>query len=301
MKPFTTLRYEGLGGLRALAERVDGVEKVPLRYPCKGVERSTDRYCGLMNTRSGELTAAVSKDYGTLTHGEVIHLMANKLEGRHLNNVHGVINELSDGNVMKLGIFFDDLAPINDTKSNLTPGIVIRNPYGNSGGRRAFHGEGYYLRSICWNFGIVGNILPELDITEFHADTIFSKVSFELDSFIQKHIDGSVTVLRAIQTSQTRLITMQDSHEIAVALEIIGIAEKHADGIADKVKFGGEFPSYYDIYNGMTNYTSNTASLTGNVRERLESMAAKFINPTYTVPAMVGRTVLTQTPVALVA
>jgi len=285
---FETRQYEGLDGLLGLKELSDGIEKVAVSFSHNGDTKYSERYRGLMNSQSGELVGLVHKTYGLLSHGLVIDTIARELKSRDMKNIHGVWNAWNGGNVMRLGVFFDDLQPLSDGHAELTPGITIRNPYGWQGGGRSFHGEGYYLRSICWNFGILGHLLPELDIMEVHESAIAERVESEFKLFLDQQIAGSRVVERAVSTAMGKIIKYGEKNTIAMSLQVVGVVKKHSELIARKIDSAegsadGEL-SYYDIYNAMTQYTTHEKTLTPNVQDEINKIAAKFIQPTYRMP-----------------
>jgi hypothetical protein len=272
-------KFESLSDLDGIIANMDTYNRLPL-FAEDDFGRfgrfESQRVHGIVNTSRRHVTMSCGPEYPVFGHREAYGLVVNELKGRHVT-VHGRVE--TDGDRSFLTILFNDMKVVKDDRDGVELGISFSNPMDR---KTSFKGNGYTWRQWCSNGAGMKSLLPRLEINERHTSTMLNSLPAVMRAFIGEAMNQT-TMFQGLVTRAMEQKVVFETHEQAeatIALEFEGVAEKHMKGVLDNLK--SLQPTRWEMFNATTYYSSH-AAISMDVRDRIDTIAEKFINVNRTI------------------
>jgi len=263
--------FKNLSEFGSVIEGLDSYESLPIRTTVAGIEISSDKVRGMVNTTRGRITMTVGEKYPVFGHRQALGYVEKELVNRKCG-VHGFIDTVGDRTFTR--ILFDDVI-VKDRESNVELGISFENPMDR---KTRFKGYGYTFRQTCSNGAGIKTMLPVMVINERHTADMCVRVPVMIHDFVGQSLEQTNHMQNLIDQASKITVTFESPEQVFESLKVHfdGVSERHIHKIANHID--SLTPTRWDMFNA-SNYVTSHYGISPDIRTEIDRRAELFINP----------------------
>lgn len=274
--------------VRGQADALDSAKAIPLLFepgwgqaeidwdreeefhvPAGSSLKQSKNFHGILNVEMGEIAATVSKRYEPLQHKTMVHSILNAVERAGLAD-QGIYRIENDRNVARLEMLMPSMTLRDDVSAEgLNVGFRFVNSYNTS---NSFRADLFLWRLVCSNGLYLFSRVPEAKINLRHVGNWMEDMPRLAADYMQTTIDSLPVIQEKIDTAQQRVLQFETLKDMEATIADIIRRSRGIDDILQVLpvktdKNGILEVSYWDVYQGITNYTTHSTRLSHAARD----------------------------------
>lgn len=280
-------KFSNFGQLAKIASQLDDCVRQPSVFKnLEGTVVDDPARRDIVNMRTGQRSAVVSRVYQEYQHRDVIAQVAESFQKAKIEG-HGYVYD--NGDRIMAACFFDNIEAIKDPNSNkgIKIGAMFKNSYNK---QNSVTGSGYFLRIECLNQMYFGNMIRELRFSERHTGSIIHELPHAIQDFTDNLLMRSKLVAKSVKIAAEVPVNFYNREQRLQTMIALVEHQKVGTLIDERLeKAGGELElTKWDVYNAITAAATHDSMAQG-VRERIEHVSEKVLGADYHIfPAVLA-------------
>jgi hypothetical protein len=223
------------------------------------------KHVAIVNQSTNQVARIAGSGYRILQHKHFFGKVLDMLNTIGITNISGYVNRINGGNSVAARIIFNDMIIEEPSMGrNIKIGCEFLNSYDKE---YAARGSAYNLRLSCTNQMILRNLIKEWVFSRAHVaqneEQLLDIVSDKQEQFLKLLLSSETKFKSAMNEAIYTNVTYEHPKQIEVFMQKLLQTKKHGENIAEMVhrkaiQEGNHYNvSKWDIYNGMTDYTTH--------------------------------------------